>query len=239
MVDVVFLFPQDFAMSEPYILANIEDLQTISPYWKRMFASGLQESESRLESVSGWKGRFQQEISTLVRKHQKERGGEISVPPLSTSHQASEDSVRYVVIEDASRSMYMALFEALRVGKLQLSEIRSADGEAFGSECDGAKSIYALAHKLEIEQAQKLAIEAFETCLSSDNALQELMSSDAFIYPEINEAAMRAVLKHWATIAEDAQSFIAKVSEEGEVDSHEVLLTTLELYRRVGQAASA
>ena len=231
--DVVFIFPNEKA-EEPYLCANIAELQKASPYWKVMFDSGFQESEKYLPNTSQWRKQFQMDITEVIKAYRKDKSmkrfsaSTASSSSASVADSASPDTpIRYVVVTDADMHTYRTILHFIRGGK--------PGSTLFGIHAGSAhcKSVYILAHKLDIETARKEALDAYAQALHSGNALQELMSADSFLYAELKETAMNCALKHRRSISMGAKECIAKIGENGQVDGQQLLLTALELYDRV------
>ena len=64
-------------------------------------------------------------------------------------------------------------------------------------------SIYALKDKLEITELQKLALAEYTKRLTSKNAMKELFSMHALLYPQLKYAAMATAVANWAQIKAD------------------------------------
>jgi hypothetical protein len=62
------------------------------------------------------------------------------------------------------------------------------------------KSLYRLAHRLEMKVLSGLALVNFESQLNESNVLQELFSDCVVYYDELRDAAMRVALSHWAKL---------------------------------------
>ena len=234
--DVVFIFPHERRESQ-YICANMAELQKASPYWQMMFNSGFQESQNTLRNISQWKRQFQMDIDEVLQNyHNAAAGAQVPesvrsiCPPVSTLEALSlETPVRYVVVTDASMSTYAAILDAIKTGELAAS----ADLGGPPRDCRYYKAIFALAHKLELDSIQGLAIQAYARQLWPRSALCELLSPESMLYPEIKETAMQYVIKHWHSISAYARDDIARVGESGQTDFQQQLLATVDLFERV------
>ncbi|GAA6062991.1 hypothetical protein JCM10212_004973 [Sporobolomyces blumeae] len=64
------------------------------------------------------------------------------------------------------------------------------------------KSVYRLAHLLELEALRALALAIFKSQLTSQNFAHELYADVASCYPEVRDAAIEFTVGHWADVAE-------------------------------------
>lgn len=160
--------------------------------------------------------------------------------------------IHKIVIRDASYKTFKALLFFISTSKLDFAPLRSTFSNSTSPPASvpeditftsppnsdsspapvSPKSIYKLAHKLEIASLSKLALENYTSQLHATNALHELFS-DITIYPEIKEAAIAACLDNWSSISggSELQGIEARL-ERGELSSQKMALA-LELFRKL------
>lgn len=150
----------------------------------------------------------------------------------TSSHHAHADfhpegiPIRYVVISGTPYKTYRALLQWIYTGKITFADLRSKHSMAGSPETSAkrsswasaisCKSIYRLAHELEITELQRLALAEYASQLSVDNAVHELLSDICFAYPELRDAAIGVVKENWAAILKDGK--IAEARKEVERD---------------------
>ncbi|GAA5954917.1 hypothetical protein JCM3765_007811 [Sporobolomyces pararoseus] len=87
------------------------------------------------------------------------------------------------------------------------------------------KSVYRLAHLLEIPELKKLALANYSSQLSTTGALLELYGDVSCTYPEVQDIAMSFVVKHWDQIKLGlAMQKIRQKMENGEGNSAMALI---------------
>jgi hypothetical protein len=62
------------------------------------------------------------------------------------------------------------------------------------------KSVYRLAHVLELEDLQEIALKSIYTQLTIRNAATELFSDVAYVYPAVRDTILDFVVAHWTEI---------------------------------------
>ncbi len=63
-----------------------------------------------------------------------------------------------------------------------------------------AKSVYRLAHLLDLSELRDQALAAFEASLTVDNAARQLFGSTADLYDDVRAAAVRSAVGHWREV---------------------------------------
>ena len=242
--DVAFIFPRTSGMAT-CLWTEIEVIEKVSGYWKRMFGLDYVESSSQLEKLSGWKNNFETDLANVLEEHQMteradlllvdsddEAGDEERVPASKLS--AASSVIRYVVITDASVKSYRALFWWIDTRLIEFAKLKSTGQSSGNHALSSPKSMYALAHKLEIKDLQKAALANFSSQLTAKNALQELFSGHAAVYPELSAAAMRAVVANAKSIkAAGGPEYIKEVLRSGEVDLEYASAAVAELFGKM------
>jgi hypothetical protein len=210
-----------------------------------MFGSDYVESSSQLEKLSDWKKNFETDLANVLEEHQMtdradlllvdsddEAGDEERAPASNLSDGSSV--VRYVVITDASVKSYRALFRWIDARQIEFAKLKSNDQSSSNHALSSPKSMYALAHKLEIKDLQKAALSNFSSQLTAKNALRELFSGHAAVYPELSAAAMRAVVANAKSIkAAGGPEYIKQMLQSGEVDLEYASATVGELFGKM------
>lgn len=126
--------------------------------------------------------------------------------------------IRYIIVKDASSKRYKAVLIWLQTDKISFKSLTSARGgtKAASPDAVSPKSIYALAHKLELVKLQRLALHHFAKQLTARNALQKLFSGHAAIYSELSQEAMIAAVKFMSKIkASRGHAYIEEVPSAG------------------------
>lgn len=230
--NVVFVFPHESRADRIVMLcSNADTLKRASPYWETMFESGYSESERKLERFSSWHTLLAKDLQDVLQKHKSsmtslsilddsDMEGCPAAPRRSDAEEgASTLAVRCVIVEDASSKAYRVLLRHIGGKTVSFAPLTSAAAAFRASSLPSPKSVYALAHKLGLESLQSKALSDISIQLSERNALQELFSSHAALYPEISAAAMKAAVMYMPKIkAAGGHNFIETVLAEGKVD---------------------
>ena len=235
--NVIFIFPNDSEQGKPaHLWSNVSQLVQVSPYWKQLFSSGYKETESRMEKLSNWKDSVTSDLENIVKQHRSEDHPVIDILDNSEGEEAGEarpskkvrladsehrhrESIRYVVVTDASIRTYEAVLTWIHTGSITFSALPSANLSRAHRGSASCKSVYALAHKLEIEELKKRACSDFASQLDEVNALKELFSKHAALYPDLSAAAMTATITHAKKIkAAGGHQYPKEVVGEGKVD---------------------
>lgn len=237
--DIIFVFPNESSCDKiSYIWANRAALQKASPYWRQMFSGGYNEGQSTLVKLSGWKVTLETELANIIEDYQSQTRASLVLPNDSDdgsgqlasiakikgkgkakSNSNDNGGISHVIVTDASVKTYKALLIWISTGCITFAPLSSSkqDGSV-SSGLASPKSVYALAHKLGIEELQKRALTSFSGQLVEVNALQELFSSHAALYPELSAAAMTATIAHLPKIkAAKGHLYLKQVVSEGKV----------------------
>ena len=243
--DVVFIFPKEKG-KEPCLWAEIASLKKVSKYWEQLFNSGYNESVNQLDKLSRWKKDFVADIANILTEHRLLDDRPLTLVEDSDDESAEgakemkidnpekDDSVvRFIIVTDASMKSYRALFKWIDTRQISFSGLKSL-GSVRDPHLSSPKSIYALAHKLGIQGLQNVALANFSTQLTAKNALQELFSGHASIYPEISSAAMKAVIANAKTIkAAGGPEYLTEVLRSGQCDMEYASAMAGELFKKL------
>lgn len=206
--NVGFLFPSS-THKEPFLYANMADLVSQSPYWETMFSSGYLEATSELGSVQEWRKKLHQELLQLLdaNRSSKRRKSETSA--------AVDEKIRCIVIKDVPLSIYRSVLVWVASRRITFAPLGMPRTVKASSEVlPNAAEVYALAHQVQLEPLQKLALNAFDCQLTEKNMIQHLFSTSCYLYPELRNAALEACISSWAALkqagaVEHIQSVIA------------------------------
>ena len=194
-----------------------------------LFDSGYSESEQKLEGLSGWKQLLTKDMSRITSADAELDGrrasnataqsgkvaSEASLPdelgkpgkapiPLVDERQGREpqdNGIRYILVKDDSLLTYRAVLMWLLSDKISFSILDDLGAPACLA--TSSKAVYALALKLEISSLQSIALADHKQKLTARNAMKELFSSHALLYPSLKDAAMTAAIILWKTIKAD------------------------------------
>ncbi|SCZ99588.1 BZ3500_MvSof-1268-A1-R1_Chr3-1g06127 [Microbotryum saponariae] len=185
--DVRFIFGGEGESDEKELWENAAFLASRSPYFAVLFSSGY--SESLIEPVSP---------------------------------QECKVASRTVRITEGTFEDYRATFIWLRTGHILLSDLLESSRSKmtdFTSEDAPqpvlARSIYAVAHYLQISSLCELALRCIEDCLTPTTAAEYLVDEWCYFYPEPRELVMTYAVDNWdkvkpTTVMKDAIAKRAK-----------------------------
>jgi len=95
------------------------------------------------------------------------------------------------------------------------------------------KSLYRLAHLLELDGLAQLALENFSTQLSINTVAHELFTDIASTYPALRDVAVAYAVRNWKEVAKSrALEKVKERADSGELDSG--LLLAIELMKEHG-----
>ncbi|GAA5850752.1 hypothetical protein JCM8547_009079 [Rhodosporidiobolus lusitaniae] len=213
---VRFVFPR----SGHQLFANETFLSAASPYFGQLFSSNFQEGAVTMtdDTVDVLFEDYafddsDDETDQLVKV----------VSPFSSENEPSLQGFKIVKVTDATYSTYFAVLVWLRSGYIDfapplsydLSEhdetvtrehILSVRNEALANRTGkkaspllpnpvSPKSVFRLAHFLELPTLSALALKTFRRCLTPSSAAIELYSDDATCYPSLRDAVLELAEK--------------------------------------------
>ncbi len=96
---------------------------------------------------------------------------------------------------------------------------RKTDAAPTATPAASPKSVYRLAHLLELDKLKHEALEAFKDRLRVANATDQLFSSTSASYDEVRTAAAQFVTRHWAEVSQ-TEAMKVKIAQiaAGELD---------------------
>ena len=195
---------------------------TISPYWKRLFEADYSESKQYLQGMSAWKETLAKDIAGIVNLSEPESSDPSRSVSKESNSPVTEDGVRvrYIVIRDEPLQTYRAVLVWLAMGQISFSQEKAFEPYPNPT---SPKALYALAHKLEIEDLKSIALAAFTHRLDADNCMAELFSQHSFLYSQIKDAALKAVVANWSAIRKPGRmSYIQEIVKAGDRDTEQL-----------------
>ncbi|KAL8277521.1 hypothetical protein RQP46_010076 [Phenoliferia psychrophenolica] len=113
------------------------------------------------------------------------------------------------------------------ISQLSQNEVNGTEiyGSSIGTERVSPKSVYRLAHYLDLVELQDLALDVIESELTVENILEELLGETAREYEEIREVEMRFALEYWGEVKK--QTRVPELLETMEEGSTEWILLKL------------
>jgi hypothetical protein len=211
----VFYFPR----SNRELWANSDMLKHASPYFKTLLESGFRESRSANSATdaatcppeSDWRVHDSDDEADQVPIKLSLKRTTSKLPP----------GVREVVIKSAAYTTYRSVLTWLCSGYLAFAPLsaaplatspasplhpakraRLASVAEFDSDLPlpaSPKSVYALAHLLELPDLMRLALSNFTTQLTADNALYQLLGEVA-VHDEVRDAIATFAKANWAAV---------------------------------------
>ena len=216
--DVCFVFPA----TATKLWASSKVLVDQSAYFRSLFGGNFSESTTRTspenteapELKVDETSRLYEESDDETDEHfaaQVAKGARDTIPSLPH---------KKVVINDAAFTTYQAIlvwmssryirFAPLRssntdkageVSKSRLQDvIKMVEAESETSLPASPKSVYRLAHLLELNDLQEIALKNFKSQLRGHNAATELFSDVASAYPALRDVALDFVLENWTDV---------------------------------------
>lgn len=214
--DVVFIFP--FESTPRYLWANIAALSNVSPVFAAMFTGGFSEQENGLDGVKEWSEQCKASIESII---QGARKGE-RPPDIMEDSDTEEESLnvrldgkpqagdkggglgtlRYVVVKTWPYRTYEAVLAWILDGRISFARLTSASRADEAKTSASPKSVYRLAHHLELMDLANIALAEFRNQLDADNVLTELFSTICTVYPALKAAALAVLQEEWTAIKE-------------------------------------
>lgn len=152
-----------------------------------LFEAGFSENTQTLHRPSTWKELLKADLADAL-------GGDELKPGSSKKSCEEMDGtgIAYIVVKDESPENYRTILTWLDTKAVVFATQRDEDAP------NTPQAIYALAHKLDINELQSIALKEYTSRLTSANCMRELLSNHAFLYPKLKQAAMKAVIDNWA-----------------------------------------
>lgn len=230
-----------FARSGEQLWAHSIALERASPYFRTLFSSGFSECQiDTQESVSSVPGAVtaksvvQQEVDW---SDSDDDGDPVGRPtPQEPGHR-----YRSINVTAHAYRTYQATWVWIVSGFITFAQLHSRHDGHSNPEASSAlppsselfrpppavspKSVYRLAHFLELATLRDEALDAFKTGLTVDNVAHQLFSSTSDSYDEIRSAAATFAADHWDDVegTERMKEMMAKVDAR-EVDHGGVVM---------------
>lgn len=217
--DVHFAFPR----SGQDLWANSAVLRDSSAYFDDLLSSGFAESQTEQVSYSGRLCGAQDADAAVDWSDSDDDLGD-------GERAKAQQQIYTIEITNFSFKTYQAVwiwiltkyitFDTLRssstVQPSTISSIRVADGPPprraatsprvpRSSPPVSPKSVYRLAHLLDLTKLKQQALSVFTTSLTVDNVAVELFSSTADLHREIRTAAAQFAVEHWTEVSKTAK----------------------------------
>lgn len=152
--------------------------------------------------------------------------GHIVFAPLHSTSSASTDSVDEKEVVKESKSKKKARRHEAKLNALD--QVNAALPPP-----SSPKSVYRLAHFLELPELVNLALQNFKSQLNADNAAYELFSDVASSYVEFRDIALGYVVENWKKVVKSkSYEEVRKRAKSGEADSEIALLLGERLMER-------
>ncbi|SGY25639.1 BQ5605_C018g08651 [Microbotryum silenes-dioicae] len=213
-----------FGSSSNELWETAEFLQSKSSYWADLFSSGFSESVKKLdlngqEQVTSDVGVETTKNETNISNFNK--GGSKSDQPPSSQGQCTI-SIHTISIEDEELyHPYRIILCWLRTGEIKFrslvidchpSDEGRADAEpeskaasdVLGFDPVCPKAIYRLAHFLELEQLQNLALRSIVSQIKVENVALELFGQLSTDFDEIHKREFDFAIRNWAVVKKTA-----------------------------------
>ncbi|KAL8293424.1 hypothetical protein RQP46_000125 [Phenoliferia psychrophenolica] len=105
-----------------------------------------------------------------------------------------------VFVTDAAYSTYRAVVVWIYTGQITFAPIQSSATPKRYPNSVSPKSVYRLAHFLDISDLKTLALAAFKQQVSSANAAVELFSETSRLYEEVQAVLLDFVVQQWSEV---------------------------------------
>ncbi len=214
--DVVFYFPR----TKRELWANSAALKAVSPYFATLFDSGFKESSS--STVGEGIITDSAEIDELAQDSDDESDRVPFKLATTRTKSALPLGVKEVVIRSAAYTTYLAVltyihsgfnnFAPLSIPSLFVKNPGPARTAALTASATNhpnlplpasPKSVFKLAHLLELEDLAKLALVDYQSKLTVDNVLHELVT-DMSVYDCAREALVAFAVPNWTAVRQTA-----------------------------------
>ncbi|GAA5987734.1 hypothetical protein JCM10908_007189 [Rhodotorula pacifica] len=155
---------------------------------------------------------------------------------------------RQITVTETAYSTYRAVLLYLLSGHIQFLQLRSSTAPRASSAEEtrqeileehekqhpalplpvSPKSVYRLAHILQLPDLQKIALKSLASCLTVDGAAHELFCPASIAYDDLRKVVIKFVVKHWKAVrATDAWTEKQRQAACGEIGGSSLVLTEL------------
>ncbi|GAA5959602.1 hypothetical protein JCM3765_007213 [Sporobolomyces pararoseus] len=198
-MDVCLVFPQE---RNRRLFASSKVLSEMSPYWKAQLSTqGFNELLESLDLADDMLDNHEED-SDLENTSEEEEEITSTLPPIP-------GHVRTIPIYGTAYNTYRALFTYIYTSQISFAPLSSTFASESARRAASAlsrafnpstptpcspRSLYILSHFLSIPKISDLALEAYISSLTVDNALSESLSSFAEMYEEVRKGIVTWIL---------------------------------------------
>ena len=250
---------QSFFAQNLTLYGNVDSLSKSSPHYKRLFESGFAESAPSMPGPDPAKPNRRKverdfedsddetDAHTVARRTTNDSDGATAIPELP---------FRHVHIDHSAFTTYRAVLCYLQTGHivfaplhssfrlkpdsdtLRTAEIKKLTTDPAHPLAASPKSVYRLAHFLELTPLAELALANLKSQLTKENIAFEVFGDVAAVYEEVNKVTMELALKEWDyVVTSAAMKAVEKIVEEGGMSSYSI--QSLKLMRKMAPRAAA
>ena len=252
--NVRFAFPS----SGLSLYGHVELLSKASPYYKTLFESGFAEgSPSTSEQGASKSNRrkvereFEDSDDETDETIHTSRADAALVPAPADS----DAGFRLVNIDAAAFTTYRAVLCWMQAGHIDFAPLRSSfrlhpdstalrNAKITSSSHDSShplpaspKSVYRLAHYLELPKLADLALANIKSQLTKENVAFEVFEDVASIYDEVGKLEVAYAVEHWSDVmSSPAMGVVEKLVDEGALPSFGPI--SMKIHRMLAKAAA-
>ncbi|KAK4700490.1 hypothetical protein P7C70_g5754, partial [Phenoliferia sp. Uapishka_3] len=216
--DVVFIFPRNAGRM---LWSNSIILSSASPYLKTLLASGFAEANT------GWKIELEDLSSLEPLPFDDSDDEDSSQSPASPGPHLPSSAFPYcrIRVTQTSSKPYHAVLLYIYTQQIVFSPLSSCSrvGPPLTPPVDeivprhvSPKSVYRLAHHLEVPELQKLALESLKSDLNPNNVAVELFSEKSGTYDDVLQLLLEYAAAHRSEVR-DTEEWKEKMATFGEL----------------------
>ncbi|KAL1748590.1 hypothetical protein HDZ31DRAFT_29083 [Schizophyllum fasciatum] len=152
-------------------------------------------------------------------------------PPQGLNPVSSERTGRVVRINDFASQTWKALVLYLYTGEITFRKLVSsgADRSEISATACSPKSMYRVAHMLEMKDLQHMCMQSINSQLTSENIVEELFSTFTARYPDVMKAEAAFFKMNYARCADRRKAMMLKVAKGEMPHCGEVMNTVMDL----------
>ncbi|GAA6000911.1 hypothetical protein JCM10207_004715 [Rhodosporidiobolus poonsookiae] len=248
--DVAFEFPR----TDERLWGNEALLSAASPYFKQLFLSSFAEGSATATSSPTnlpdytFAESDDETDKISARKKPKKQDKDVGAPFKTVKvKDTAATTYRAVLVWLASRHLSFALLRStFRKDGTSVANVTQARSTAVSNSAAAEpllpapaspKSVYRLAHLLELPDLCKLTLENLSSQLTPDNAAYELYSDVATCYPEVRDVVLEFVVEKWDEVKKaKATAVMKEKARAGELDAA-AIETAMLLAEKLAEAA--
>ena len=229
-----------FSPSDLVLWGNVESLSSASPYFKTLFNSGF--AESTPNKGNGRTARSAKKVERDFEDSDDETDEFILARDVDQAASVSPSQFdvpfRLVEIDESAYTTYLAILCWIDTGHITFAPLRSS----FRLQSDptslrnaklvessihpshplpaSPKSVYRLAHFLELDELVKIAFSNIQSQLTKEIIAYEVFGDVALAYDAIGKMELDLAVKEWAFVKDsEAMKDVEKSAEGGEMPS--------------------